>query len=443
MLKSKFLLLFITSLLHATVWLAVLRADPFGMSTAADRVSESVFLRLYPVMYPGAWREKVHVVMIDEAQLPLPVGEGASSEWPIRFEDHAALIKRLVGFKPKAVFVDVLFDTKKGRDPQVLADLIGELPSSSPVVFAAYRDAAKQAQIIEPLRALPYEGKRPALNGFVELTAPMNHYQLGDGEGRLSAAAAIYNATLDPAKLSERLTRETSDMLLAWGNTLSEANARFSECAAIVDAPESRWHALATAVQAGLERAFSDGAVDEKVSWERLQPCPYHSETAAREVFSAPPSVLAQRFEGAYVFVGAAISGSGDMVVSPVHGQLPGVYLHAMALDNLLTFKGAPLTTSGWAWLPQVVLVFLCTLAGAAVFGGRAAPPTRLSAAGELAGRFALWLGFAAVVSGLLLMFLVQFKWAPYNWGSVLAVAGVVFFAGAGKALTVLVRGGD
>ncbi|MDU1661953.1 MAG: ATP-binding protein, partial [Stenotrophomonas maltophilia] len=36
------------------------------------------------------------------------------------------------------------------------------------------------------------------------------------------------------------------------------------------------------------------------------------------------------------VMVGASITSTGDLVQSPVHGLIPGVYLHAMALDNLI-----------------------------------------------------------------------------------------------------------
>ncbi len=39
------------------------------------------------------------------------------------------------------------------------------------------------------------------------------------------------------------------------------------------------------------------------------------------------------------VMVGASITSTGDLVQSPVHGLIPGVYLHAMALDNLI-YKG-------------------------------------------------------------------------------------------------------
>lgn len=42
--------------------------------------------------------------------------------------------------------------------------------------------------------------------------------------------------------------------------------------------------------------------------------------------------------EGSIVLVGGQIEGVQDYVVSPVHGSLPGVFFHAMALDNLITF---------------------------------------------------------------------------------------------------------
>ncbi len=439
--KLSFITLLVTSLFQACVWLALLSADPFGMSTAADRASENVFLRLYPILYPGAWRDQIQVVMIDEDQLPLPIGEAASGEWPLAFEDHAALIQRVLAFQPKAVFVDVLFDTQKGRDPGTFAALLRDLPPGEPLVFASYRDPRKQQRVIEPLRALPHTGNG-ALNGFVELTAPANHYQLRDENGRLSAAAALYNATFDPAQGGTKLGRNApADMLLAWGNTVTRADARFSECAPILDTAASRWAAFVTAVRAGVERAFDSDARRAAGHWERLQPCPYHSETAAREVFTGAEATLSAKFKGAYVFIGASISGSGDLVTSPVHGQLPGVYLHAMALDNLLTFRGTPLTTSGFAWIPQVALVFLCTLLGSVFFANREVAGTRGAAAAELGLRAVLWAGFAALVALLLLAFLIGFNWAPYHWGSVLAVAGVVFFAGAGKALSVLVRG--
>ncbi len=41
---------------------------------------------------------------------------------------------------------------------------------------------------------------------------------------------------------------------------------------------------------------------------------------------------------GRYVLVGANIPGYNDFARSPVHGLVPGVHYHAMALDNLLSY---------------------------------------------------------------------------------------------------------
>lgn len=461
-LESRFGILFVASLLQAVFWLAVLHADPFGMSSSADRVSEGIFLRLYPIIYPGEWRDRIQVVMLDEEQLPLTGDALASREWPITFDEHVALIRRILELEPKGVFVDFLFDTEKGRDPKIFQDFIAALPrGGAPVVFASYGDPQKR--LVEPLQSLPFEnsgeasGGQRALRGLVELTAPSNHYQISDGKGRASAAAALYNATADELNreasgaaphYSKVDTQAASDMLVAWGNTLPAADAASPACAPVTDDPASRWRALTSSILTGIAGAanvFDSKAGHGPMSWERLQPCAYHGEIAARDLFDNSGRAMLKReaIKGSYVFVGASIDGAGDTVNSPVHGQLPGVFLHAMALDNLLTFKGAHLKTAGWASIPQVVLIFLCTFLGGLVFAERAVPRTRLEAAGSLALRFAAWAVFAAAAAVLLLAFLLQFDWAPYNWGSVLAIAGVVFFAGAGKALLALVRGGE
>ena len=249
-----------------------------------------------------------------------------------------------------------------------------------------------------------------------------------------------YNATVgDGEKLN---SGHPADMLVAWGNTVSEGDAALPECAPVTADPVSRWQAFGTAIASGLAGvAGGPEAARGPKSWERLQPCTYHSEIGARELFADGDRL--KRIKGSYVFVGGAIAGTGDTVTSPVHGQLPGVYLHAMALDNLLSFKGAPLHSGGWATIPQVLLIFLAAFAGGAIFADRQTPRTRLEALGAFALRIAVWIVFAAVAAVLLLMFLIEFELAPYNWGSVLAIAGVVFFAGAGKALVALVKGGD
>lgn len=453
MFQSRLNVIFAAALLQAVFWAGVLFVDPFGMSSSADRASEKIFLKLYPVIYPNDARDKIQVVLIDDEQLPL--NAGGSPEWPLRFDEHIALIQKILELNPKGIFVDVLFDTKRGRVPEEFEVFLARLPlSAPPIVFAAYDK--RDGQLIEPLQNLPFERRpdtAPGLRGLVELTGPENHYELVGEGGQLSAAGALYTATLltlnqaPDAKSTPYAALDASQsaqMLVAWGTSLPAEAARSKDCAPIGDDADSRWQGFLQAIRAGFEGAIN--IADKSMpgsSWERLQPCAYHRAIAARSLFeNTGEAVLAREaIAGSYVLIGGAVAGTNDTVVSPVHGQLPGVFFHAMALDNLLAYRGAHLTIGDWDWAVQFLLIFLCAFVGGLVFANSAPPVTRAQAVRHLSVRLAAWFGFAVVVASFLLVFLIEFKWAPYNWGSVLAVAGVVFFADSGKALLTIVRG--
>jgi len=70
------------------------------------------------------------------------------------------------------------------------------------------------------------------------------------------------------------------------------------------------------------------------------QTCPYNQWIPAEAVLfastDAQQETLRALFEDRVVMIGADIRGAPDLIQSPVHGQIPGVFLHAMALDNLL-----------------------------------------------------------------------------------------------------------
>jgi hypothetical protein len=58
--------------------------------------------------------------------------------------------------------------------------------------------------------------------------------------------------------------------------------------------------------------------------------------------FGAGNEALFDIADGAFLFVGGNFRGSGDLVTTPLHTLLPGVYYHAVALENLLVFDGRP-----------------------------------------------------------------------------------------------------
>jgi hypothetical protein len=70
--------------------------------------------------------------------------------------------------------------------------------------------------------------------------------------------------------------------------------------------------------------------------------CPFSLTLSASDLEVSSPedqALVAGLLRDRLVMVGASITSTGDLVQSPVHGLIPGVYLHAMALDNLI-YKG-------------------------------------------------------------------------------------------------------
>jgi hypothetical protein len=76
-----------------------------------------------------------------------------------------------------------------------------------------------------------------------------------------------------------------------------------------------------------------------------------------------PASLLAAKI----VLVGVNLAGLNDNVTSPVHGDLPGVFAHAVALDNLITYGGryytVPDNMKRWTLIFLFVLAINGTLA--------------------------------------------------------------------------------
>jgi len=65
------------------------------------------------------------------------------------------------------------------------------------------------------------------------------------------------------------------------------------------------------------------------------------AQKVADEFFRDKPGDLFDHtITGKHVFYGAHVAMAADLIHPPTHSALPGVYLHSMALDNLLTFGG-------------------------------------------------------------------------------------------------------
>ncbi len=180
------------------------------------------------------------------------------------------------------------------------------------------------------------------------------------------------------------------------------------------------------------------------------QECPYsvaigYDKIAAAQGLDAED--LSTLLAGKLVLLGGHLRASNDWVESPVHGQVPGVDYHAMALDNLVEF-GADYRRNeppfGVTELFKSFLEFtlVATIAWVVMHRNELLatkakdhPEQRLTLR-QYAPLY-LWL-LALSASAIMVATMVGLRlshWAPINWIGVSVVVGTFFVIDAGEHL--------
>lgn len=314
--------------------------------------------------YPATGRDQIAVVLYDEQFL-----RAYDSAWPISYRDHADWLLRLAGTpgaRPKAIFLDITFGQAR-RDatlPALVEALctlrqrlhipvfLAALPGADGGPLALRAGMAEGADACFTLVGVDYTPDR--LDGFA-WTYPLTHHLAPQGwtpgapgvPGQPTYRSAALAIAQDAARLN--LGEAAGPMALVWGH----------------DAP-------AGAALPDLAR----GCVPARELWRNLTPgvflqfseppplCPYHRTLSMEQAGALPDDALAAWVKDRYVMVGASIPGHNDFAKSPVHGLMPGIHYHAMALDNLLTYGDGYKLDLNWDpdGLPQLLLPGLATI---------------------------------------------------------------------------------
>jgi len=282
-------------------------------------------------LYPGAARERILVVLIDDEYL-----QALGQAWPIGYQDHADFVDRLTQDPrrlPASLFWDVTFSQAR-REPGVGA------------LAEAWCRASEQAGVPVYVAALATEGRlrqRPELeahnaahggrcfrNVAVDLVPdPLDGiawtYPVQDAGGATTAAVAIHERAA-----GTRLADRTTPIALDWG-LLQPPGTSFPASLAYCAPGVADWSRY-------LPRELRWVLVTLRLAEPQPELCPYHETISAARLADLDDDELAQRVAGRHVMVGGFVPGQNDFVTTPVHGLVPGVYYHAMALDNLLSY---------------------------------------------------------------------------------------------------------
>jgi CHASE2 domain-containing sensor protein len=286
---------------------------------ALERYGEEIFALLMP--YGSASegsRRHTAVVLFRDQDLD---GE----KWPVRYGTHQRILEQIRLARPRALMIDLLFvDRRPDPTLSLLAREFETYKEAGIPVFLAESVHPGDEVLsdlrphVEQLVAVPrfVDEARHNLYPFyrcVEATPDRTHCVTWHS----TAAAALYGALCPkggrdlcggpPLTIDTKLHNEV--MTLIWGRKI------------LADP----WTAAAF-------------PCDSSARFWNLE-CPFTPTVSATQI-TKEPAAAAPLIRDRVVFYGAHVSANYDLTRPPVQVPLPGVYAHAMAFDNLLTYGG-------------------------------------------------------------------------------------------------------
>ncbi len=394
----------LTMMLIAVSFYCALLLDPFGIGTASAERSEQAALRITAPFYKDSGQ--VVVVMIDDDYL-----ERVGKSWPLPYADQGRLLRSILQASPGALFLDILYrqkhtDVGAGSDPtDEPLDLVAPIASftATPLVFAAQlraelrnsllpgvcpdADLQQRLALQDPASLLPelqaWAAGRPqqvqvALLGWwgcgdrYPLSLP------GDPDARTPAAALLAawcgrggrseagcrmpGAGIDPAAAAPF----RSPLVVRWGAFPPAAQQPFytaGVCQPYADPAGGAgfWRALRTSFTQLVLGVFED--LRRSPRRELALPCPAVTVLPAAVVRYGDPEAVAELLRDRIVLLGARVTGVSDWHQSPVHGQVPGVILHAAAVDNLVSLGERYASDLSDGFLLSLALLLLALMA--------------------------------------------------------------------------------
>lgn len=343
--------------------------EPFGLDAAAKQHSARISARLMAPFYRSSAQDHIAVVLIDSKTL-----QAREMGWPPQYTYYSDVLRRVLRQEPRAVYFDLTIKEERKYDDSL------EIAKLDLEQFIADSDVPVWFGTMAPGETWLFKG----VPGIAEAVAAWqglgSQYPLqiaadnvldhqGEKREGESVALSLYDAACvnDAAGCAEDAAALTPDarqkpITVFWGarhparpphapqgDCMREADAHFSHAKALWQSLRGAWW------------SFRQGASPDVLDTHRER-CPYTLTVYEHELDDPEPMWLKDRV----VLIGTKLDGMDDTVPSPVHQRLPGVYLHAMALDNLMTWGERRLHARG-VWFGRIYGVIVAMLVSLAL----------------------------------------------------------------------------
>lgn len=302
---------------YLAVGLTLLIVDPFDLGNVTERYSEDLADLAFfgPRHGPGS-QDDVTVVMLDDRSL-----DSLDLTWPVQLEWHARFLEALLLHKPGAVFVDILFlDQRTNSNVSDLLTVLQQYQDAGiSIYFASFvengelqvREDLRDHVKLVPLHVMEEARQTREYPLFVDVVD-----QAGKPVSRSASPAMQLYADLKSNEHAA-IPASASAMRVIWAPEYHPINNKWMECAEVNPILERAWLAF----------------------WnprDLRQTCPHVGLVPVEILFETPRDTDAENMIGGNaVFIGTSFTGTTDIVHAPVYGDIPGVYFHAMAFENL------------------------------------------------------------------------------------------------------------
>jgi CHASE2 domain-containing sensor protein len=319
--------------------------DLLGLSQVSKWTSRTLFFQWIAPYYPNnenpGVSNDISVVLLTEADL-----RKQQASWPVSYEFHADVLDSILERNPKSILIDIGF-IDKFRPKNSLGDLVDVLRRAKEKKGVEIFLAAPQASLESKASVLPELLKYgEPVSVLVDSTRMGNRYILQDENGRDSAALAIYNsAHPDPDKIEPICSGEKAifpPMHIAWGEFRESKNNGPYQCNGCIlhlSPPDRILKTILSNFPPTAENFFEEGFNNVI-----RQTCPPHRTITIDYLLHGNDSWLNENIKNHFIFYGVDLDMVDDSIMPPTHKKLPGIYVHAMALDNLLQFKNNYIT---------------------------------------------------------------------------------------------------
>lgn len=329
------------------------------------------------VGYPARERDRITVVMYDQQFL-----RHTDSAWPISYQDHADWLLRLASdpnARPKAIMLDITFGQNRD-DPSLpaLRQALCKVQNEFRVpVFLAALPSPETGRLMvrDGLGPAPASGETPCytLVGVDYIPDQLDGLAWDYRLTRHRADKGWEDGPADPFANAVQPAYRSAAMAIAQDVAHLELGAESAPLALVwglKSAPQRERPDSLTQCKPGAYEwvRYIPGVLRQFVQTPSSPLCPYHGTLSMAQLGELPEQTLAPFLKDRYVLVGANVPAYNDFANSPIHGLIPGVYLHAMALDNLLTYQGKYKQSTGWELAHLRNLLLPALLAVFAVF---------------------------------------------------------------------------